>query len=209
MLFYCIALFALSACVEGINESLHVDSDEVHTTDFSAIRFNGFNSQTNEIILQWKDIPLQSKQIGTTFNFTYALNKSSKLTAFGTIQKTMLIDYEQSTDPTNLLAPSDTITTKHKNTPTYYGGAYLESKILNKIILFANFYAYSSQEYWYIVDTGKIKGKLRLDAKIAYPIWRENTIFINGRNILNNDSVEFGFADSIGSLYLIGVDIKL
>ena len=194
-----------------VSKKLYTDLEifYIHSEDFSSLSYHSINQGTGEVIMQWQNLPLKTRQLGGTANINYALNGSTKLTLFGTLQETKLIKHRKPIDPTDLLSLNDTITVFHKNTPTFYGGAYIDSKLFDKITVFANVYFYSQQEYWYILDQTDVMGKIRVDAKIAYPIWKENTVFINGRNIFNNDAVEFGFVDNIGSLYLVGLDIKL
>lgn len=56
--------------------------------------------------------------------------------------------------------------------------------------------------------TGNINSKFLLNAKINYEVNRNLNVFVNGRNILNNETQEYAFMDTIGALYLAGVNIK-
>lgn len=124
---------------------------------------------------------------------------------------------------------SDTIPSiKHKNTPTLYGGMIITYTPIKKLTIFSNLYFYTQQEYWYQgiptfsvnQNTGKftntntvlpintITSKARIDLKISYKVWKNNTFFFNGRNILNTQTNEFGFTEKIGGLYLIGCDFS-
>ncbi len=57
--------------------------------------------------------------------------------------------------------------------------------------------------------TGHMDGKFLLNAKVNYKINDKIDVFINGRNLLNNDTQEFVYMDKIGGLYLAGLNIKL
>ena len=57
-------------------------------------------------------------------------------------------------------------------------------------------------------NTGDLDGKFLLNAKINYKINDNISVFVNGRNILNNESREYIFMDKIGGLYLAGFNFK-
>ena len=40
-------------------------------------------------------------------------------------------------------------------------------------------------------------------------ITKDNSVFVNGRNIFGSTNPEFGLADPTGALYLVGVTINL
>jgi len=112
---------------------------------------------------------------------------------------------------------------EHKNTPSYYGGFYINYVPIRKLNFNLNGYYFGRQEYNhedysvtlpyppftttdYIVDT-YIDGKFILNLKASYKIARNVTIFINGRNLINSNSSEFGFADKIKRQIWAGFNI--
>lgn len=56
--------------------------------------------------------------------------------------------------------------------------------------------------------TGHIDGKFILNAKANYKLSDNINLYVNGRNILNNDKQEYIFMDTIGGLYLAGFNIN-
>ncbi len=56
--------------------------------------------------------------------------------------------------------------------------------------------------------TGNMDSKFTLSAKVNYKLSDNIDLYVNGRNILNNDTKEFMFMDNIGALYLAGFNIK-
>ncbi len=68
-------------------------------------------------------------------------------------------------------------------------------------------YANSSEDY--PNETGHMDSKFLLNAKVNYRLTDKINVFVNGRNILNNDTREFVYMDKIGGLYLAGINIKL
>lgn len=72
-----------------------------------------------------------------------------------------------------------------------------------------NGYYLGEHEYWYRISETQLSEKLRVDMKVAYKMFGNSTVYIAGKNILNSNQVEFGYADRIGALYLIGINLDL
>ena len=58
-------------------------------------------------------------------------------------------------------------------------------------------------------EQANIKGKFLLNAKLNYVPMEKFNIFLNARNILNEDSREFFGTDKTGSMYLIGASFSI
>jgi iron complex outermembrane receptor protein len=114
------------------------------------------------------------------------------------------------TTPYSTVQP-DTIVkeTDHLSTPDFYGGLVINySTLKNKLNITPSAYFYTEQTL--INKNGgeqDIEGKYIINLKASYEIWKESTVYINARNLLNNDKREFAFMDDIGGIYLIGVNI--
>jgi len=96
------------------------------------------------------------------------------------------------------------------STPQFYGGLQLNYEgLLGRLNLNTQLYFYEN----YTIDTPyqvvTIPAKMLLNLKVSYKVWKENSIFLNVRNALNNTSLEFVFADQIPAFYLIGLQFTL
>ncbi len=75
----------------------------------------------------------------------------------------------------------------------------------------ANYDAYGNYVY---KNNGKytsaytIQPKILMNLKVSYKFWKENSVFVNARNLLNSKSREFAYLDKVGGLYLVGVSLK-
>lgn len=186
------------------------------TQNFSGLEFDNYNPVTNDLTLKYRNYPTELTQLGATITINMAPSKNLLIKAFATVQNSQMKDYEQDTFVG--LPSSDTISgnTEHKNTPKIFGGATINYNYKSKLNVFATLYGYGEQTYSYeyvpVYVNGnpedKITPKLRLDMKVSYNIWRQSSVFVNARNLLNASSNEFGFADNIGGLYLAGLDLK-
>ena len=155
--------------------------------------------------LTFENMSLIAKQMGITANLDFNMGIVN-LKLFGTIQKTDIENYNDSflMNPDN----KDLQDLEHKSTPKFYGGAYLNIKAMKKLNININPYYYTSQTYIHTLGTYNINSKFILNAKINYDLTKKLSIYFNGRNILNDKSREFGYADEIGGLYLIGMNIN-
>lgn len=92
--------------------------------------------------------------------------------------------------------------------PKFTGGVSSSySMFLNKLVIGANAYFYDGylfQEYDNIIY---LPGKSLIDCKVSYNILGEHTIYATGKNVLNDTSVEFPYADKVGRVFLLGVDL--
>jgi iron complex outermembrane recepter protein len=109
------------------------------------------------------------------------------------------------------------INTTNKATPTFYGGFSINYTPIPKLNINSSMYFYSSysilnnkvdvtdklnQSYMYEIDPKAI-----LTLKVSYKIWKENTVFVTAKNLLQMNQREFSYADKVGSVYLIGASI--
>jgi len=60
----------------------------------------------------------------------------------------------------------------------------------------------------YLNNTGHIHGKFLLNTKVNYKITDKINVFVNARNVLDNDTQEYPFMDKIGALYLGGFNFE-
>lgn len=92
------------------------------------------------------------------------------------------------------------------NTPQFYGGLQLNYEgFLEKLNVNAQLYFYKSHTIVTQYQTLTIPTKALLNFKLSYKIWKENSVFLNIRNALNNASQEFVFADQIPAFFLLGL----
>lgn len=103
--------------------------------------------------------------------------------------------------------------------PSFWGSIGITYKPTKKWSAFVQGYYYSSS-YMYTQYansssrpdnceyTGNIEAKFLINAKVSYQLTKNINLFVNGRNILNNEKQEFMFMDKIGALYLAGLNVN-
>ncbi len=160
--------------------------------------------------LVYKNIDIESKQIGFTGSINVSVSNNLLLKLFGTVQRSDLSNYAPKPDT----KPDSTINKENSWTPTYYGGLGVTYQPFKKIIVYGDLYTYGGQTYsryrspFNEPGTTHIDTKYIVNAKISYKFWKENSVYINLRNVLGDNKKEFAFADDIGALYLIGLHLS-
>lgn len=192
-----------------INKNIEIDVEvfSSKSNNYSGLEFDRITPDTG-FVFKYINYPLSAMQIGISGTVNYKTSDNFMISVFGTLQETTLMDYTKAINPSSIFTTFDTVNTKYTNTPTFYGGFKAQYN-LDKFNLFVNGYYLGEHEYWYRISETKLSEKLRVDMKVAYKMFGNSTVYIAGKNILNSNQVEFGYADRIGALYLIGINLDL
>jgi iron complex outermembrane recepter protein len=199
-----------------LSKSLQFDIDVFRqvATDFSALVINGFIA-LGVPTFQFQNLPTETTQLGATFSLNYVPSEKIQFKPFLTFQKTEVTDL-----PTQLLASALNPTLRdddHKNTPSVYGGYYLNWKAAEKININLNGYYLGEQtqyDYLYesnegVGDESKIDSKFIFSIKASFNITPSLCIYVNARNALASSSREFFAGDETSALYLGGLSFSL
>ncbi|MCL5129140.1 TonB-dependent siderophore receptor [Algibacter sp. L4_22] len=190
-------------------------------------------SVSGSALMSFENYDYGSSQLGASFMLNYSPNSKLDCKLYGTLQKTFLNDnteFEINTTDTKLsLNPETNIlsTTAYSNlnmtllsdelTPSLYGGFLLNYKPNNKLNLNINGYVYSKQVFEampidnvisdytgiYHRKTAKIKANSIINSKVSYNILKKTEVNISIKNMLGKHR-EYGFADTIGTSFLVG-----
>ncbi|MEM9982114.1 MAG: TonB-dependent receptor, partial [Bacteroidota bacterium] len=115
---------------------------------------------------------------------------------WGTIQNTSLQD-----------APAED---ESEVAPTFWGGGYVSYQFYNsRLNAYLDAYFLGGQQFVNRYADFQTNGQLTTNAKVSYRLWRNNTVYLNARNILNTKITAYPFGDTNQGLYLIGVNVEL
>ncbi len=165
--------------------------------------------------MRYENIPTEAVQMGGTVSMNIVPSEKLQFKPFITIQETEVKNLPDAFVSTEIMPVQTYSNSKHKNTPSYYGGFLMTYKFTEKIYLNANGYYFASHTQYDATDpTGageqsNIKGKILLNAKLNYMPMEKFNVFLNARNILNEDSREYFGTDRTGSMYLIGASFSI
>ncbi len=159
---------------------------------------------------QYRNVDMKSKQIGFSYSFNFIVKENLQIKIFNTQQYTKIYNFQIN---------DSLIDKEHLYSPSFYGGIIINYLPFEKLNIFSNLYFYGNQysqtdEFRnedinsYIFNLNIIKAKAIINLKFSYKIWKNNVLFLNVRNVLNDKKKEFNFADDTGSLYLIGFNIN-
>ena len=201
-------------------EVFHTVTTDVTSFEPTYLEFDNFGLH---LMYEYINLDLKAKQTGATFSLNVAPSSKVQLKAYATVQQTKLVDYDKKLtpviiDPGNMifqLPTSERINTTHKQTPSIYGGVTGNFRPVDKFNLFAGVYYLGAHTYrhdYASYDESKgevdVAGRAVMNLKASYNVYKNNSIFINARNAFNSKGQEFGFADEIGGLYLLGVNLS-
>ncbi|GAF05654.1 TonB-dependent receptor plug domain-containing protein [Saccharicrinis fermentans] len=98
---------------------------------------------------------------------------------------------------------------QYKGTPSYFGGFSITYRPTKKIEFFPQAYFYGKQTFENQYYAEEIDGKILLNLKASYKTSNHLTLYINGKNLLSQQSREFAFMDQIPVMILAGIQFKL
>ena len=153
--------------------------------------------------------------IGLQANAIYPSDGSNGLLAQKIYESAITGQISQYPDMTTLSVSTDLKPTdyeddfKHEATPSFWGSVGVDYKPIDKLNIFTNAYFYGKQTFLNQYDTYNIDSKVLLNLKANYQLSKSLSLFVNMRNLLNDDKNEFAAMDDIGGLYLAGINFKL
>jgi iron complex outermembrane recepter protein len=173
--------------------------------------------------VRYQSFDLKSVQAGVTATINMSVNDKLSFSIFGTYQESTLKNFYNKT-ATKIIkemlgkalvsgkAQADGIDSlinmTNKSTPSFYGGGNINYIPCKKLIVNAGFYYYSQQTYTMKDYETDIDPKFIVNLKVSYKFWKNNSVYVNARNLFNNESREFGYLDKIGGTYLMGINLN-
>lgn len=199
-----------------VMDNLHLDLEVFHTT------LDNLSQSTVDSALIWgknvlplhsqyKNIDLKSTQVGASLAVNYMPSSKLSIKLFGTYQQTNLEGYM----PDESFTKQDSlIDITHTWTPTMYGGLICNYAPIEKLNINANVYFATTQSFNEIIDDldqtpfkVSINSYAVLNLKASYKVYKNNSIFINARNIIS-DEKQFAYSEKISGLYMVGLNLE-
>jgi iron complex outermembrane receptor protein len=147
----------------------------------------------------WNDFTSLTTSCMTQFKTDYMTT--------GTVKDSYTATYSTFADSSN--ASMD-----NKATPSFYGGLMADYAPVKKLNINTSLYFYSKQTIMLSKiessseDMYSIDPKMIVNLKVSYKVWKDNSIFFNARNLLNNDKREFAYMDAVKGTYLVGINFN-
>ncbi len=160
----------------------------------------------------YENLDIEATQTGVSAAISYMPSNKAIFRLYGTYQQTSLADFVP--DETQ---PNEKEDVDHEWTPAFYGGLTANIMPIEKLSVYANVYFASEQVYSRYVSplgnpletgTDKIDANATLHLNVSYKFWKENRVFVSAQNLFNGNKREFGFADGVEDLYMLGVRLQ-
>ncbi|MFQ3575058.1 MAG: TonB-dependent receptor plug domain-containing protein [Cytophagales bacterium] len=189
--------------------------------------FNQFGPNLKQ---QFQNLPDELVQYGATIAINgYFLNKRITFRTHFTFQNSTLnntseYQIKSSSNPTKNLLNKQNI--KNEASPEFWGGIYMFGRITKKLSISSNGYFFDRHRLTNTLQTtqqllqtdpdlprnvsiNNISSKVIINLKLAYKLSNYLEIFTNLKNLGNATSRESFGTDTIGPLYLLGLDFRL
>lgn len=172
----------------------------------------------------FKDLPHVAIQSGLTLSLSY-IDKNFWFKPFITYQNTRIKNYSYiyaTEEFTNLypdLVPNLAFSLEnqsevdHESTPSFYGGFYLNYKLLGKLNFNINSYFTSNQimrrdlgEGDNFYETGS---RIITNFRVGYDLNRQSTMFFSIRDLSNSSDAEYYYTDPIQTMFFFGINYEL
>lgn len=148
---------------------------------------------------RFKNLDIEAVQAGMTGSLSWSPGAAMHIKVFGTLQRTWLDDVESINGRKQ--------DTRHRATPTFYGGLYIQYLPHPKLSINTNAYWYTHQTFDHEIENTSVDKKIIANVKISYKLTSAVSIFLNARNLFGDSEKEFAFADDVRGVYLTGMDI--
>ncbi len=142
---------------------------------------------------------------GASLIFNYTINHKLMVKLFGNIQSTILEGFTPTNSSLFTLSEIDLV---HKTTPSSYGGVSINYIPIKKWNIYSNLYAMDNQQFYSIDGILPLNRSWIWNMKLSYTFYKDCKVFLNGRNLLMNNHIEFPFADKKATMILLGLNLK-
>ncbi|MGM0550208.1 MAG: TonB-dependent receptor plug domain-containing protein [Bacteroidota bacterium] len=191
------------------------------TKDFDALLSSRFEKEPHPVLgpeaitheyRTYKNLDIEAIQTGVSAAISYMPSNKAIFRLYGTWQQTSLTDFVPDETQPNAKEDID-----HEWTPAFYGGFTANIMPVEKLSIYANVYFTSEQTYSRYVSpqnnpletgTDKLDANASFHLNVSYKFWEENAVFVSAQNLLNGNNREFGFADSVEDLYMLGLRLQ-
>ncbi|MEQ8242555.1 TonB-dependent receptor [Fulvivirga sp.] len=163
----------------------------------------------------YQNMPAESVQNGLTISANYVANTKFQLKPFLTFQKT---ETDNVASSQTFLGLDNLSNVENDQTPSVYGGFYLNYKATDKLTVNLNPYYTGEQNQYSFYNSalgnpattvGEIDSRLILNAKVNYKLSNKFDIYVNGRNLLNQEKSEFLGTDRTSMMLMAGLRANL
>ena len=115
---------------------------------------------------------------------------------------------KQTTGGAQYVYPNILVDDENKNSPNIYGGFVVNYEMNNKVNLNLNGYYLDASTLTNKHASFNLSSKVILNLNASYKFWKDCSVFLNLRNLLQDNSQEFAFMDQIGSKYYMGLRLN-
>lgn len=167
---------------------------------------------TMNVFGTWQQTELKDFYPKSTFEILSALTTNAGTQAVMAYMQAANGQPVQKVTAINELKTEEQVNQDHKATPSFYGGASINYILKDKWNINTSLYYYGKQTFvmnrsYNMFGTDEISAKTLVNIKVSYEFMKNNKVFVNVRNLFDDRSNEFAFADEIGAKFFAGVNL--
>ena len=192
-----------------INSSWAIDGAvyQSQSQDLQLVSFKSFVP----LEVQYQNVPTEVEQVGAELQLTYQA-RDWRSSIFVSTQDT---DLNDQVNLAGLLQIANTYDADHQNTPGAYGGFTVNYTGIDRwVVDVSGYWTDQSRQINQFASNpltagdSDVDAKLILNSKISWLMTKQLTLFVNMRNLADDNDREFAFADETGAVYLLGIEWK-
>ncbi|CAM2011316.1 TonB-dependent receptor plug domain-containing protein [Acanthopleuribacter pedis] len=171
------------------------------------------------------NLPVEPELTGATLSLTRSITETSYVRAFVTLTDTRINDHIKPPDtppggdgpppdgdggpppPPPGLPPRELIDLNEGATPEFYGGIIFDQRF-NKWHFNLNLYTYDGGVMKQVIEQIDLESKIIANTKLTYTFGKRGEVFLNIRNLNDDDAREFLYTDRIGRQVLGGFNLR-
>ncbi|WP_224996061.1 TonB-dependent siderophore receptor [Cesiribacter sp. SM1] len=167
------------------------------------------------LVNQPDNVPYTAHQHGLSASVTWVPSRQWQIRPFITLQETELRNFDYYNNPTQTGVAYQGRDVKHENTPALFGGWYVNWSPTAKLNVNTSAYYFSKhtmsaqQDVAYTSEDGRIAGKMLLNARVSYQVYKKLGLFAGAKNLLNQDNREYYGTDRMGRQYFSGISYNM
>lgn len=176
-----------------------------------------------DFLVEFDNVPVTASQLGATMSLNWVPDAKWQVKPFVTFQSTNTDNLPNAYNDPSLSTtqglffpqPVTYADSRHKYTPSVYGGYYINYKAGEKVNINANGYFLGAQT-WYRAATLSNQEMtvtsepvFLFNIRASYALTKSLNVYVNGRNVLNNENRQFLGADTSGALVMGGLSLNV
>ena len=187
-------------------EIFRIQNEGYSDVELTFVGLDGSNFRTTGM---FNNLPLETKSTGITFSYDHAFSSQTYIRSFVTFVSESLQDHTIApAGPPTEIPELELVDLDGDYFPNNYGGFTFNHKY-EKWNINLNAYFFDKHQVAHVITESEVKSKVIINGKFTYTLSENSNLFINIRNLLDQDSFEYLYTDKTKRRLSIGLHYSL